>query len=184
MNERVGCPHESQNSFKTLKIFLFFTKSTIIYPIYPNNAAEKDVIHMKHIRKTLKHPKKYLYSHEQRTQSNIKALKNLHRNSFKFIRIYPLLSVVSHPVPTLSPMWIRVHGSEKVLAWVRSWESHHNPDMDSDSDRKLRSAFHQLRFEIRKNVNGIFYDWKSGTEKSWSQITSSHGSGIEELTRL
>ena len=75
------------NSFKTLKIFLFFTKSTIIYPIYPNNAAEKAVIHMKHIRTTLKHPKKY------RTKNYIQhksTQKNQHRHSFKFI----LLSVL------------------------------------------------------------------------------------------
>ena len=69
------------NSFKTLKIFLFFTKSTIIYPIYPNNAAEKAVIHMKHIRTTLKHPKKYrtknFIQHKSTQKINIDILSRL-----------------------------------------------------------------------------------------------------------
>ena len=69
------------NSFKTLKIFLFFTKSTIIYPIYPNNAAEKTVIHMKHIRTTLKHPKKYrtknYIQHKSTQKINIDILSSL-----------------------------------------------------------------------------------------------------------
>ena len=95
-----GCPkaYESQNTFKTIKIFPFFTKPTIIYPIYPNNATEKAVIHMKHIRKTLKHPKKYLYSHEQRPKSNIKALKNL---TSQFFQVHPDLPLIVRHVPTI-----------------------------------------------------------------------------------
>ena len=83
---------------KLLKYSLSSQKSTIIYPIYPNNAAEKAVIHMKHIRKTLKHPKKYLYSHEQRPKSNIKALKNL---TSQFFQVHPDLPLIVRHVPTI-----------------------------------------------------------------------------------
>ena len=110
---------------------------------------------MKHIRKTLKHPKKYLYSHEQRTKSNIKALENL---TSQFFQVHPDLPLIVRHVPTIltTPIYLCPGLWSQNLVQL-SLESDMDSDVESDIG-KYRWLGSESGFKSGKDVNGIFYD--------------------------